>query len=92
MDTLIQTTNGIREIQSLFPAPTAELTPEGEYNAHTDEGKIRTYFGDHVLETGYLYYDGVKPAIRITTKTGKTLIGSHAHPVLAIDTRKGQDC
>ncbi len=78
-DTLIQTSEGIRQIRSLFPIP------KGEDIKYTPPQSVTLHFGNTTLPVSYLYYSGVKPTIKITTSAGKVLIGFYRHPVLTLN-------
>jgi hypothetical protein len=83
-DTLVQSPNGIRQIRSLFPIIKGEDIVRRQVRFDL-QPPLPLHFGSTTLPVSYLYYSGVKPTVKITTSTGKTLIGSYRHPVLTLN-------
>lgn len=82
-DTTIQTSLGSFEIQALKPKNVSgEMDDEGGiyYPLEID---VLTYEG--MKKTSHFYDAGLKPCLKLTTKTGKNISATHTHPLMVID-------
>jgi replicative DNA helicase len=80
--TLIATADGLKPIEA--------LKPTGVDGIEDDEGgvyyplEIGVQTPNGLKQTAYFYDSGVKPTLRIQTRAGYSLSGTHVHPVLTL--------
>lgn len=85
--TLVPTERGLLPIEA--------LKPEGIQGVADDEGgiyyplKIGIQTPCAVRKTAYFYDSGFKPTLKITTRAGHSLAGTHVHPVMVL-TKAGE--
>jgi DNA mismatch repair protein MutS len=70
--------------------PIIDFQPNNSKEGAFTEMEIKVLGREGIVSTSHFYYDGQKPTIRITTKKGYTIEGSHNHPVL-VRTSKGDE-
>jgi replicative DNA helicase len=82
-DTAIQTSFGTSTIEALKPKNVlGEMDDEGgiyyplEIDVLTSEG---------MRKTSHFYEAGLKPCLKLTTKSGKSISATHTHPLMVID-------
>ncbi|MBZ0277664.1 MAG: replicative DNA helicase [Anaerolineae bacterium] len=80
-DTLVATQDGILPIAALKPAGIAGMPDEEGGTYFPLEIGVQT--PDGLRQTAYFYDSGIKPTLKITTRAGYTLTGTHHHPVLS---------
>lgn len=80
--TLIQTELGLVPIESLLPQNTSGVRDDegGIYYPLT----IGVQTPDGIRQTSHFYDSGIRPTLRLQTRTGCSLTGTHVHPVLVL--------
>ncbi len=80
--TLIPTENGMAPIESLLPKNTDGIPDDegGIYYPLT----IDVQTPDGIKRTSHFYDSGIRPTLRLQTRAGYSLIGTHVHPVLVL--------
>lgn len=79
-DTLLRTANGVVRIDALRPAAPGRADGEGGVYYPLEIG-VQTPTG--MGRTSHFYDSGLRPTLRVTTRAGNQLTGTHAHPLLA---------
>jgi len=74
-DTLVTTENGLREISGLDPGG----------NGHERPFSLDVHDGERITKSDCFYSPGSHPVIRIETKEGFRVAGTHNHPLLVLD-------
>lgn len=83
-DTLIPTEYGLMPVRDLKPEgvePIPDIDNEGVY--YPLEIDVQT--PDGIRKTAYFYDSGIKPTLKISTRTGYSVTGTHHHPVLVLN-------
>jgi DNA mismatch repair protein MutS len=79
-DTLIFTEKGVLPIKT--------FKPEGIKEGSFEKLEVDLISTNSVAKTSHFYSDGIKNTIKITTRRGYSIEGSHNHPIL-VRTKKG---
>ncbi len=87
--TLIPTERGLVPIESLKPQNVTGIPDDEGGIYYPLEIGIQSPTG--LKKTAYFYDSGLKPTLRITTRAGYSLSGTHAHPVMILSPN-GQKC
>lgn len=80
-DTLIATSKGMIPIKQLKPSGQGTLDDEGGVFYPLEIG-VQT--PDGIKKTSHFYDSGIKPTLKITTRAGYSLAGTHHHPVMVL--------
>ena len=80
-DTLIATSNGMMPIEQLKPSGQGILDDEGGVFYPLEIG---VQAPDGIKKTSHFYDSGIKPTLKMTTRAGYSLAGTHHHPVMVL--------
>jgi replicative DNA helicase len=80
--TLIPTEHGLVPIESLKPDNVSGISDDEDGIYYPLAIGVQTPAG--MKQTSYFYDSGLKPTLRITTRAGYSLAGTHVHPVLVL--------